>query len=409
MRARAVRATWLACAVATGVCGGCVDLDSLLVGSDAGGGESGGLDASPIDGPRLDGAPLDTRGSEPVGADAPHDVAPTDVTVTDTSSTDVKPPTDVVTEVPSKDTGGPTGPPWWNNAYASREQLTVTNPGSQALAVGFQVGWPADVQALSVKSGSYDEVRLVRWDASSSSWTELSRVIDELGQPQEYIWARLAASIAAGASDGSYYLYFGNASPPAAPNDPGTVFDFFDTLGGSTLSASWASQGGYTGTGSELELATNQSVHTVSNWGPGNAVDFVLRDPAYAGRFWGGFQLADTFADNNPWVIWIARNVTSPAQIWPELTIDGSTIWAGTPQVTLTSSAVLYGVEWYGDRAAYRLSDTVQYSDVATAPYSTPLTVRFTNESANPIYVSSVRVRQAAYPVPTVTTGPVQP
>ena len=215
-------------------------------------------------------------------------------------------------------------------------------------------------------------------------------------------------AIAAGASDGSYYLYFGNAAPPAAPNDPATVFDFYDPLTEATLGGSWSTQGPYTLTGSELRLDTNGYAITTATWGPGHAVDFVLRDPSYAGRFWGGFQLPATFDDNSPWVIRIARNVASPPAIWPELTLDGTTIWTG-PTVTVPTSEVLYGVDWLGDRALYRVADVVQATGTPSTPYTDPLCVRLTNESGNPVYFSDVRVRQATYPAPTVAVGPVEP
>jgi hypothetical protein len=374
--------------------GACVDLDSLLVPADAGGGDDGlsgdggapGLDAT-----------IDHVSGDGPSSDAPGE-AKSDGSQLEASA-------EAATDA-AADTGGPVVP-WWNSAYSSREEITITNAATTDLLAGFQVGWHVDVQALATKSGSFDEVRLVRWDTASSSWTELTRVIDDFGAGQQWIWVRLAATITAGSADGGYYLYFGNGSPPTAPNDPATVFDFYDAFSESTLGSSWQNMGGYTLTGSELGLSTNQHVHSTQTWGPGHAVDFVLRDPVYAGRYWAGLQLANTFNDDPPWAVWIARNQPSPATIWPELTLDNVTLWAGAAQA-LGTAATMYGVDWLGDMALYREADAVLFSHAPTSPYSTPLCARLTNESADTVYFSDLRVRQAVYPTPTVATGPVE-
>ncbi|MGH7294994.1 MAG: hypothetical protein ACRELB_08675 [Polyangiaceae bacterium] len=390
MRAQYARGAMIACVVIAALGGGCVDLDSLVGHGDGGGASDAGADG---------GGPAD-------GAGPPHDGA-IDAQSPDATGDGSGEAGDATSEPAPAETG-PSGPPWWDTKYASRERLTVTDDAAQSIPAGFQVGWAADVQSLATASGSYDEVRLARWDAGTSAWTEIARVIDELGAHHEWVWARIAVPIAGNGSDASYYLYFGDSSPSAAPNDPSTVFDFYDPLDQGTLGAAWKTQGGFTMTGSELRLDTNQYAITTQTWGPGSAVDFVLRDPVYAGRFWAGFQLPGTFADDSPWVVWIARNVASPAEIWPELTLDGATIWTGA-HATLPTAAVLYGVDWLGDRALYRVADAVQSTGTPTAPYTDPLCVRMTNESASPIYVSDVRVRQAVYPTPTVATGPVEP
>ncbi|HEY1696103.1 MAG TPA: hypothetical protein VGG39_28245 [Polyangiaceae bacterium] len=407
MRVRSVGAACLAATCALGGAAGCVDLDSLLVGTDAGGAETGvggGADGGRFDGGDAASTALDAGTDATSGGKDASDGA----TASDSPTVVDAPVKDAPIDAPASDGPTVTGPPWWNSAYAHREQLTVTNGSGQTLPAGFQLGWAADVQSLATKSGSYDEVRLVWWDASAGSSKELTRVIDELGSNGEYIWARLAEPVTANTTDSSYYLYFGNASPPPAPNSPASVFDFYDSLSAATLSASWAAEGSYAMTGSEIELETNATIYTQATWGAGNAVDFVLRDPTYSGRYWGGLQLAASFADDSPWVVWIARNASSPATIWPEIEIGSDPISVGA-SVTVTTGAALYGVEWFGTRGVFRLADATQYDQPSSSTYTDSLAARFTNESADPIYVSDVRVRQAAYPEPSVATGPVQP
>src|ERR1700722_58976 len=201
---RVVRSV-LACGLGAWTLAACVDLDALDarhdVGTDAN--VEGGVtdsDAAPADGSPPDSAGLDQAVDQTTGNDS----------ATDSSS------------APDAEGGTTVGPPWWSLQYTSREQLTVTNGSAQALPTGFQLGWPVDVETL-IGPGSFGQLRLVRWDGSM--WTELPRVIDDPGVHQEWLWARLVAPIGAGGTDSSYYLPFGNASPPRAPNDPGTVFD----------------------------------------------------------------------------------------------------------------------------------------------------------------------------------------
>lgn len=383
----------LVCGLGAAALPACVDLDSL----EAHGGVGG--DAS------VEGGGSDSEVPDSLQGDAPPtDSAVVDQTTGGDSATDSGAPRDSAAD---SDAGSTVSPPWWSSLYTSREQLTVSNGAAQILPTGFQLGWPVDVEAV-IGPGPFAQLRLVRWDAGSSTWTELPRVIDDPGVHLEWQWARLAAPIAANGTDSSYYLYFGNSSPPSVPNDPATVFDLWDSFSETALGSAWSNNGGYTLTGSELELDVNQHMVSTQTWGPGNAVDFLLRDPSYAGRYWGGLQIPATFMDINPWVVWIARNAASPATIWPEINIDGSSTWAGSPVTPLTTSAVLFGVDWLGDLALFRVQDVVQYSQVPSPTYSSPLSVRFTNESGNPIYISNVRVRQAVNPPPTVTAGAIE-
>jgi hypothetical protein len=304
------------------------------------------------------------------------------------------------------DAGIDAGLPWWNPAYTSRMQLTISNTASSALPTGFTLGWPLAVESLLGGSGPLDQFRLVRW--TGSVWSaELSRVIDANGTDAEWIWAPLAVPISAHGTDSSYWLYFGNAAPPASPNDPSTVFTTYEGFITNTLPGGWAQLGGVTFANSEAVIGTNMHLRFTNLYGPGYAVDFTLRQPSYAGRFWGGFQNpSSTFDDLNPWAIWIARNVSSPAQIWTEATEDG-TVPPPMGTLSMPTTAHLFGVDRVSDRVLFRSDDVVRSTSIVTMPDM--LNVRFTNESGATLYVQNTRVRQTVYPYPTVDAGPVEP
>jgi hypothetical protein len=147
-----------------------------------------------------------------------------------------------------------------------------------------------------------------------------------------------------------------------------------------------------------------------TSYSEGTAADFLVRMPAYSGRWWVGFQVAGTFADNNPWVLWIARNTSTPAQIWPEFTVNGMPDVYEAARMNLDLGAAhLFGIDRAPRRVLFRSDDVVRDSFDAGTSLPGALNVRVTNESANPLYIGMVRVRATTFPYPTVTRGPTQP
>jgi hypothetical protein len=265
------------------------------------------------------------------------------------------------------------------------------------------MGWPVSLSAV-IGAAPKDELRLVRY--SGGTWTELTRVID-VGGPTEWIWARLAASIAAGGTDSSYYLYYSNSAASPAPSNPATVFEVYESMAGPTLGSAWTSQGSvaFTGAG-EVSTGYGGSFRTVVPYGPGYAFDWVMRQPTYLSRYWGGFQRDGTFFDQSPWAIWIARDNTP--EIWPEFTEDQSIVTAGS-RLAVGAAAHRYGVDRLGDRFIFRYENVVQFSHMPGGTYTTLLNPRVTNESNTAVYFSNLRIRQTANPFPTVVMGPVEP
>jgi len=289
---------------------------------------------------------------------------------------------------------------WWDPAWSSRMQLTIMNGAAAALPTGYQVGFAFDLDAAPC-AGNRDAVRIVR------GTTEVARVIDEVGAPQ-WTWFRLQAPISAGASSTEYWLYCGNASPSAAPKDPAVVFDFFEDFNGTTLPSAWTGQNTVTVAGGSVTIAAgNSGIHSNATYGAGVAIDYVVtasQAAADSPYWWGGFQT--NFSLSAPWVIWHA--VGAADAIHPSA-YDTASTWNGTA-VTLDTAPHLYGVENYGDSAAFRLADViVQTRTYATSLAATSFNLRLHNyNSGGTISFDWARVRKAANPAPAVTAGSVE-
>ena len=64
---------------------------------------------------------------------------------------------------------------WWDPAWASRMQLTISNTSTTTMAAKYQVGLQRDLD-LAPCTGGRDAVRIVY-----NNTTEIPRVIDEVG------------------------------------------------------------------------------------------------------------------------------------------------------------------------------------------------------------------------------------
>jgi hypothetical protein len=295
------------------------------------------------------------------------------------------------------------GSGWWDPAWSVRVPIKIRDGASVALGAGYQVGLQEDVSStVCPSSATLDDVRIV------FGTTELARSIDVVG-PHPWIWFKLAAPIAVGAtSSNEYWLYCHNPNPPAVIGGAAQVFDFYDafttldpivwTLSNSPTIGS----GGVVCGPNNSGVVTHAAAPTVDH-----AVDFAAsaETPLTAGQtWWGGYQ--NGTGDVQPWAIWYAL---FPDTIMPSsdagMERNGNT-------VTLDTALHLYGVEVYADH-----SMTFRHEDVAFQTYApdaqtmVPPTVDvrlWNNSPSGNITFAWVRTRQAVSPAPTVTLGTPQ-
>jgi hypothetical protein len=290
---------------------------------------------------------------------------------------------------------------WWNPAWGYRMKLTVTNGAATAMATGYQVGLALDLD-LAPCTGSRNAVRIVY------GTTEIPRVIDEVGTV-EWTWFPLQAPVAVAGATSAYWLYCGNGAAAAAPSDPATVFDFYDDFPGTSLGAAWTAQGAVTVAASQVTIGNgNSGIHSNATFGANTAIDFIASATANAVSnpyWWAGYQA--NFSTTVPWVIWHARNGAS--QIHPSVFETGGTAWDGT-SVALDTSPHLYGVEHYGDSAAFRQADAiVQTRTYGASMAATSFNLRLHNySSGGSVSFDMARVRKAVNPAPAVAVGAVE-
>ena len=98
---------------------------------------------------------------------------------------------------------------WWNSNYGYRQQITITNPNADAIPAGYPVKVTVDTAAL--QSGAKVLANRNDWRIiydNGSSLTDLTR--DYISGSVTFF--ALQASLAAGASVSSYYVYYGYSS-----------------------------------------------------------------------------------------------------------------------------------------------------------------------------------------------------
>jgi signal peptidase I len=138
------------------------------------------------------------------------------------------------------------GPQWWDPAYTFRQPINI-DTGIAAAPGEYSV--PLDVDhaslvALGLSQLGGTDARVVRWDGAA--WTELDRVLGDAegwNDAATTLWFRTVDAIAADDTS-TYWLYFGNPTAGAPPEDPenvwlltedfesGTLGDFEDRTGG---------------------------------------------------------------------------------------------------------------------------------------------------------------------------------
>ncbi len=129
------------------------------------------------------------------------------------------------------------GPSWADPLSPFRQRIDIT-AGTVDAPDGYTAPLALDhgslvASGLSLPSG--DDIRV--WRHDGVSWTELDRVLDDdsaWNAADTTLWFRTQESISANETV-SYWLYFGNASPPPVLDDPANVWLLVEGFEGGTL------------------------------------------------------------------------------------------------------------------------------------------------------------------------------
>ena len=352
---------------------------------DAGGPRDGGAP----DGGDVDGARMGVDSGPTVVDSGPHDGGPADAGPIDSG-----PP--------------PIEPPWWDATWGYRAQLTVMNTASAEAPVGLPVRLMVDLSALPA-SPSHLRLQVVRWDSGSRTWTTADYASNTPpagvsgGRP---VWFGLTASIPAGITDSTYWLYWDSATT-ADLRSPNRLFELWDSFGSASIGSDFVRQDPVSVSMDELVIDTGGSVRTSARWGPGHALDVLMRVPTFAPYFWIGFQRETDFVDGEPWLLWINRD-WDPGRIWSEVKIGaiGHVSALEGSHLALGSTSHIYTIERFDDVAVfsrdYMEIDTISFG----ASYATPFQVRLRSSGTGPaVRIDWVRVRRVMRPMPMVGLG----
>ncbi|HXU69792.1 MAG TPA: hypothetical protein VN947_10710 [Polyangia bacterium] len=305
--------------------------------------------------------------------------------------------------------------------YAHRRPLTIHNGAAAALPTGYTVRVPLDITDFPSGSvlASLNDVR-VFGDPPAG---EYDRVVDLTPPGQtRALWIALARPIAAGASDTSYSIYYGDPAAGAPPADATRVFPFYDGFdNGAQLSPFWQSNGGpVVGSGTlTLHKNTADAVTTVaaSDTVPLlSALEWRARqtDPTSTGQsttdgtFWSwiGYQHTGDFSPSDPWIVWIVRG---PTDLHAERKITGSASCAGADQCngpTIAPDAVNHVYRIERDAATTRFYYDGGLSYTIADPNTVDYAVMIRNYAVtSDLVVDWIRGRALASPEPAVTVG----
>jgi MSHA biogenesis protein MshQ len=232
---------------------------------------------------------------------------------------------------------------WWNADYPYRQQLSI-DPGNSDLSAGYSTqltfNHAAEVAAnRSLANGN--DVRIVRWNQSTSTWTELDRVLDtqsSWNDTSTTLWFANAALIEDDETSTDYYIYFGNVTPDAPLQDPEQVFLLFDAFLGSALDTNrWTSTGSPSVSADVLTLPVNASIRSRDSFDIGTVWEARIAVPtalpnggSHSYDLWLGIEGSDL---DDAHVGFIAEpgeyNAVSQRWItWPEeMTVANPTLW----------------------------------------------------------------------------------
>lgn len=155
---------------------------------------------------------------------------------------------------------------WWDSSYSIRREI-VFGTAHSALSKGYTVTLGMDTSSSAgVALTSGNDVRIV-WQPLDTDAVELDRIGNNWNSSSTTIDFRLQTAITANqntATEGSYYVYFGNSAASTPPTAEANVYyfaDFFDRTDSTTIGGGWtewtANSGDASLVSGRLELVGN--------------------------------------------------------------------------------------------------------------------------------------------------------
>ena len=298
--------------------------------------------------------------------------------------------------------------------YTWKRSLTVANPGTTGVPAGYSVRAPLDLVVGHARA-DFSDVAIF-----TDTGTEIDRIIDVAPPGQTpAAWFALTAPLAAGTTATYWLDYSAPASVTPLHND-GAVFAFSDNFSG-PLSSRWTTRGAPTLAGGFLTLHASGMDALRTDAATDNVPLYSVfearaqaTNPGSAGVpgggttfwYWLGYQRQSDFLATPPWVLMIARGVS---------TVRGE-VSSGTAACSPCVGAdglQTNGFRWYRiERDTAQTRFFVDGQSIFTAPEGAQADYALTLQNyatTSDLVVDWVRARALITPEPTVTVGPELP
>lgn len=309
--------------------------------------------------------------------------------------------------------------------YLYRRRITIKNNAASSLPAQYTIRVPFAALSQLITDGKVasttNDLRIIGDVAG-----ERDRVIDRSPPfPATVINFPLASSLAAGATNTDFAIYYSRLSPPVPPQNPNAVWPpLFDDFAGNSVGTIWLTNDGPSVGAGKLTLRANHTdaitlnpigdnVPLVSSLEMMVAISDPQSNPTTQGTdtfyYWFGFQRTGDFTATDPWSVWIARgkgqlhgeqkspngcDVNSTPSV-PEC--DG-------PYVTQDTAMHFYTIERDTNVSRFYRDGTLSYTTATVT--NTDLSPMFRNFAAtSELTVDFVRARARVSPEPTVTVG----
>ena len=301
--------------------------------------------------------------------------------------------------------------------FAYRRRITIHNASTTQLPAGFAVRISLDpllstlLTAGKVKS-DFSDLRVI----GDGALGDRDRIVDPpTGPAPTAVTFSIALPIAAGATDTSYALYYGNPNAGAAPGDGTKVFSIYDDFT-SGIASFWLTNDGPATSGGKLVLRAGHTDALTTAAGSlqiVSAVELVANviDPTSnpttqtEGTFyyWFGYQHRGDFSASDPWIVWIARG-KSQIHTEQKSPTGCETECDGPSTLTQNTAAHYYAIE--RDPGATRFYLDGALSTTTSVTNSADYSVMVRNYMAtSDVDIDYVRARPRVTPDPTATLG----
>ncbi|MFH1850074.1 MAG: hypothetical protein ABH879_07895, partial [archaeon] len=137
--------------------------------------------------------------------------------------------------------------PWWDVGYDYRLGLNIT-AGPQKVLANYTLNLTVNTSTLVNQSkmlANGSDLRVVWWNNDSVSWEELDRLVYGMNSSHTNVLFRIQRNISADSPDLFYYVYYGNSTAGAPPDNKTHVYFFYDDFSTNTL-GSYSLDAGFT-------------------------------------------------------------------------------------------------------------------------------------------------------------------